>query len=99
MRLHRAWVSLHAMDFAGVLAICNSTLPLIRDSAPHPAPDYPTPYPAVVLMGLLLTGSAETALAGVSHGVKGKGRYPLQDEWDSAGIPYIPRGQMMIGSA
>jgi transposase len=38
-------------------------------------------------------------LAGVSHGVKGKGGYPLQDEWDSAGIPYIPRGQMMIGSA
>jgi hypothetical protein len=62
MRLHRAWVSLHAMDFAGVLAICNSTPPLIRDPAPHPAPDYPTPYPAVILMCLLLTGSAETAL-------------------------------------
>ena len=62
MRLHRAWVSLHAMDFAGVLAICNYTLPLIRHPAPHPAPDYPTPYPAVLLMCLLLTGSAETAL-------------------------------------
>jgi hypothetical protein len=62
MHLHRAWVNLHAMDFAVVLAICNSTLPLIRDPRPHPAPDYPTPYPAVILMCLFLAGSAETAL-------------------------------------
>jgi predicted ATPase len=62
MHLHRAWVSLLAMDFTGVLETCNSTLPLIRDPAPHPAPDYPTPHPAVTLMCLFLTGSAETAL-------------------------------------
>jgi tetratricopeptide (TPR) repeat protein len=50
------------MDFAGVLAICNSTLPLISDPAPHPAPDYPTPHPYLILKCLFLTGSAETAL-------------------------------------
>jgi len=62
MCLARAWVSLHAMDFAGVLAICNSTLPLIMDRAPHPAPEYPTPHAAIILMCLFLAGSAETAL-------------------------------------
>jgi len=62
MHLHRAWVSLHATDFAGALAICNSTLPSIGDPAPHPAPDHPTPHAAVILMRLFLTGSAETAL-------------------------------------
>jgi tetratricopeptide (TPR) repeat protein len=62
MQLHRAWVNLHAMDFSGVVAICNSTLPLIKDPAPHPAPADPTPYPAVIVMRLFLTGSAETAL-------------------------------------
>src|SRR5580700_1707283 len=62
MRLHRAWVSLHATDFVSVLAICNSTLTLITDSAPHPAPDDPAPQPAVIPMCLFLTGSAETAL-------------------------------------
>jgi len=70
-RLHRAWLHLHAMDFAGVLAICNSTLPLVRDPDLRPAPNYPTPRPSVIPMLLsphcewwypFLTGSAETAL-------------------------------------
>jgi DNA-binding winged helix-turn-helix (wHTH) protein/tetratricopeptide (TPR) repeat protein len=51
-RLHRAWVNLHAMDFAGVLAICNPMLPLIRDSVPQTAP----------MKCLFLMGSAEMAL-------------------------------------
>jgi len=62
VHLHRAWVHLHAMDFAGVLAICNSTLPLVRDPALGPAPDYPTPYRIIIRMCLFLTGSAETGL-------------------------------------
>ena len=60
--LHRAWVKLHAMDFVGVLAICNTTLPFIRDTELHPAPDYPTPHPYLILKCLFLMGSAETAL-------------------------------------
>ncbi len=51
-RLHRAWVNLHAMDFAGVLAICKPMLPLIRESVPQTAP----------LKCLFMMGSAETAL-------------------------------------
>jgi tetratricopeptide (TPR) repeat protein len=60
-RLHRAWLHLHAMDFAGALAICNSTLPFVRDPDLRPAPDYP-PLPSAIRMRLFLTGSAETAL-------------------------------------
>ncbi len=62
VRLYRAWVHLHAMDFAGALAICNSALPLVRDPGPRPAPDYPAPHPIAFRTCLFLTGSAETAL-------------------------------------
>ncbi|MCU1260005.1 MAG: transcriptional regulator, putative ATPase, winged helix family [Bryobacterales bacterium] len=61
VHLNRAWVHLHAMDFAGALAICNSTLPLARHPELRPTPDWPTPRP-VIRMCLFLTGSAETAL-------------------------------------
>jgi DNA-binding winged helix-turn-helix (wHTH) protein/tetratricopeptide (TPR) repeat protein len=62
MRLYRAWLHLHAMDFAGALAICNSALPLVRDPELRPAPNYPTPRPHNIRMCLFLKGSAETAL-------------------------------------
>jgi DNA-binding winged helix-turn-helix (wHTH) protein/tetratricopeptide (TPR) repeat protein len=62
MRLYRAWLHLHAMDFAGALAICDSALPLVRDPDLRPAPDYPTPRPHNIRMCLFLKGSAETAL-------------------------------------
>jgi FixJ family two-component response regulator/DNA-binding winged helix-turn-helix (wHTH) protein/tetratricopeptide (TPR) repeat protein len=62
VRLYRAFVHLHAMDFAGALAICNSTLPLVRDPHPRPAPDHPIPYPTALRMCLFLTGSAEMGL-------------------------------------
>jgi tetratricopeptide (TPR) repeat protein len=62
MRLYRAWLHLHAMDFAGALAICNSALPWVRDPELRPAPDYPTPRPHNIRMCLYLKGSAETAL-------------------------------------
>ena len=62
MRLYRAWLHLHAMDFAGVLAICDAALPLVRDPELRPAPDYPTPRPHSVRMCMFLKGSAEIAL-------------------------------------
>jgi DNA-binding winged helix-turn-helix (wHTH) protein/tetratricopeptide (TPR) repeat protein len=62
LRLYQAWVHLHAMDFAGALAICNSALPLVKDPKPRPAPDSATPYPFEFWMCLVLTGIAETEL-------------------------------------
>ncbi len=62
VHLNRAWLHLLAMDFAGVLAICDSVLPLVRDPALRPAPDHPTPIPPAFRNRLILTGSAETAL-------------------------------------
>ena len=62
MRLYRAWLHLHAMDFAGALAICDSAVPLVRDPELRPAPDYPTPRAHNIRMCLFLKGSAETAL-------------------------------------
>jgi DNA-binding winged helix-turn-helix (wHTH) protein/tetratricopeptide (TPR) repeat protein len=62
MRLDRAFVHLHAMDFAGVLEICNSAFPLVRDPALRPAPGHPAPYPIQFRMLLFLAGSAATGL-------------------------------------
>jgi len=42
VHLNRAWLHLQAMDFAGVLAICDSVLPLVRDPALRPAPEAAT---------------------------------------------------------
>jgi tetratricopeptide (TPR) repeat protein len=61
VHLNRAWVHLHAMDFAGALAICNSTLPLVRHPELRPTADFRTPRP-VIRICLVLTGAAETAL-------------------------------------
>ena len=62
MQLHRAWIHLHAMDFAGVLAICDSALPLVRDPELRPASDLPIPIPSAFRNRLVLAGTAETAL-------------------------------------
>jgi hypothetical protein len=86
MRLNQAWVNLHAMDFAGALAICNSAVPLIKDPVPRPAPDYPTPYPAVILMRLFLTDSAETAL----------GNYEIALEHLLAGRAIMDRSEVIF---
>jgi len=44
VRPQLAWVHLQAMDFAGLLALCEPALPLVRDPEPGPAPDYPASY-------------------------------------------------------
>ncbi len=70
VHLNRAWLHLLAMDFAGVLAICDSVLPLVRDPALRPAPDRPTPIPTAFRNRLILTGSAETTLGNYENALE-----------------------------
>jgi hypothetical protein len=51
-RLYRAWLYVHAMDFAGALEICDSVLPLVKE----PLRIYPR------RVGLIVAGAAEVAL-------------------------------------
>jgi DNA-binding winged helix-turn-helix (wHTH) protein/tetratricopeptide (TPR) repeat protein len=62
VRPHLAWLHLQAMDFAGVLELCNSALALVRDSERRTAPDHSAPYRFGLWKRLFLMGSAETAL-------------------------------------
>jgi tetratricopeptide (TPR) repeat protein len=62
VRPHLAWLHLHAMDFAGVMALCNSAVPPVEDPELRTAPDYPAPYRFGLWKRLFLMGSAETAL-------------------------------------
>ena len=62
VRPHLAWVHLQAMDFTGVLALCNSALPLAGDPESGTAPDDTAPYRFGLWKRLFLMGSAETAL-------------------------------------
>lgn len=59
MQLTGAWLHLHACDFAGVLAICDATIPLVRDPTLRAAPETPPP---TFRLSLILRGSAEAAL-------------------------------------
>jgi len=59
VRPHLAWVHFHAMDFAGVLELCNSAAP---DPQLRLTPDYPAPLRFGLWKRLFLMGSAETAL-------------------------------------
>ncbi len=52
LRLYRAWLHLHAMDFAGVLAICEAVLPMVGEPA----------WSAWRRFCLVLAGTAATAL-------------------------------------
>jgi hypothetical protein len=52
LHLYRAWVHFHAMDFAGVVAICASAFPAAGASA----------RPSVLRFCQVLAGAAETAL-------------------------------------
>jgi len=62
VRPHLAWLHLQAMDFAGVLALCNSALPLVGDPGLGPPPDDSAPYRFGLWKRLFLMGSAEMAL-------------------------------------
>ena len=75
MPLHEAWIRLHAMDFSGVLAVCQSILPAVRIQSGF-------------RLWHILTGSAEVALGNydraLDHLRKVKDemeRLPLMDDW------------------
>jgi tetratricopeptide (TPR) repeat protein len=62
LRAQQAWLHLHAMDFKGVLAICESALSLARNSAFRPAPGWPIGYPRQVRNALICSALASAAL-------------------------------------
>ena len=57
----RAWVHLHTLDFRGVLAICDSALPPLRDPTA-----LASPLPSGLRLALISAGSAAVALG--DHG-------------------------------
>jgi tetratricopeptide (TPR) repeat protein len=62
MQLRRAWLHLQACDFGGVLTICESAVPSVRDPMLRAAPDPPPPFPYPFQQSLILRGLAEAAL-------------------------------------
>jgi DNA-binding winged helix-turn-helix (wHTH) protein len=61
-RLQQALLHLHALDFSGVQAICDSALTLLRDPALCTAPSQPIGYPGQLRRALILSGSASAGL-------------------------------------
>ncbi len=62
LHIARGWLHLMACDFAGVLTICESAVPLVRDSGLRAAPGSPLPVPWPFQQSLVLRGLAEAAL-------------------------------------
>jgi tetratricopeptide (TPR) repeat protein len=62
LRAQQACLHLHAMDFKGTLAICESALSLARNSALRPAPGWAIGYPRHVRNALICSALASTAL-------------------------------------
>jgi len=62
MQLRRAWLHLQSCDFGGVLTICESPVPVVRDPMLHVPPDSPPPFPYPFPQFPVLRGLAETAL-------------------------------------
>jgi DNA-binding winged helix-turn-helix (wHTH) protein/tetratricopeptide (TPR) repeat protein len=58
----KSWLHLQAMDFKGVLAICESALSLTRTSALRPAPEWPIGFPRQVRNALICSALASVAL-------------------------------------
>ena len=62
LQLCRAWLHFQACDFAGVLTICESAVPLVRDPELRAAPSSPPQFPWPFQQSVVLRGSAEAAL-------------------------------------
>jgi tetratricopeptide (TPR) repeat protein len=70
IRLIRATLHLHAMDFAGARDICEAAVPLARDPLPRGAPNAPRPHPLHFHWALILSGNAEAALGNHQRAVE-----------------------------
>jgi hypothetical protein len=62
LRVCEAWLHLHALNFEGVLAICESVLPQMRDPALRTRPGRPAAYAMQLRTALVCSGSASVAL-------------------------------------
>jgi DNA-binding winged helix-turn-helix (wHTH) protein len=62
LQVQRALLHLHARDFRGVLAICNSALAILRDPVFRTSPGCPGGYPGQLRPALILSGLASVDL-------------------------------------
>jgi len=87
MQLYRAWIHLHAMDFPGVLEICNSILPSFAEPARRPWRRF----------CLALTGSAEAASG--RYGAAADHLNTARSEMDGQPVIHDWYCRMMLGQA
>jgi DNA-binding winged helix-turn-helix (wHTH) protein/tetratricopeptide (TPR) repeat protein len=87
LQLYRAWVYLHAMDFPGVLEICNAILPSLDEPARRPWRRF----------CLALTGSAEAALG--RHAAAVNQLMAARNEMDRQPVIHDWYIRMMLGQA
>jgi DNA-binding winged helix-turn-helix (wHTH) protein len=69
-RVQQALLHLHALDFRGVQAICDSALALLRDPALRAAPNQPIGYPGQLRRALILSGSASAGLGNYARALE-----------------------------
>jgi hypothetical protein len=62
LRVSQAWLHLYARDYEGVLAICESVVPGMRDPTLRMAPGWPEGFPRYLRSALICSGSASAAL-------------------------------------
>jgi hypothetical protein len=62
LQVEQALLHLHALDFRGVLEICDSALALLRNPVLRTAPGWPIGYPGQLRRALILSGSASVGL-------------------------------------
>jgi DNA-binding winged helix-turn-helix (wHTH) protein/tetratricopeptide (TPR) repeat protein len=96
VQLYRAWVHLYAMDFPGVLAICNS-LPLVGNAEHHSAAEHPTAHTLAFRLCLFLMGSAETALG--NYEIAAEHLLLAQADMDRPGVMFAWFWHMLLESA
>jgi hypothetical protein len=88
LRVYQAWLHLHALDFKGVLELCESAVPLLRDPVRRSASGWPLGLPRQLRSALILSGSAsaalgdhERALEDLSAAASDMDRQPVYLDW------------------